>query len=210
MKFLKASALIVFMAVGVFICWFIVKAGRFLDATNTQTTSALTQLNAALTTINHPCVPGPCGTLAKIDQTMNESDSLIAASNRTVLDADQVEKTELAMLPVWNSRVTSTFDNADATLSSLNGTALQASASLKGISDGVIRVLAHTDATVSHVDALTQSPQVTQTLQNVDSSTAKLADSMAHADAILANVQKETDAYVKAHPKCRGFWSCLF
>jgi hypothetical protein len=173
-------------------------------------TGITTQLNSALNTVNHPCKPGPCGTLAKIDQTMNVTQSLAAGGNMAINDADKVEKLELKMLPVWNRQVTTTLSNVDKTTATLN-------TSVKQLTAGALPVLDDTDTSVKHLDALVTAPELKDTMTHVDAATASLASSAVHVDGTTAHVEMAvTDVQVKVHhitnpEKVKlGFWGATW
>lgn len=201
---LKALALTTVPVCGVFLCLLLIhtdKAVKTVDVSGT-----IVQLNKALTSINHPCKPGPCGTLAGLDQSMHEVDSLIFATNKTVFDADRVEQTEMTMLPQWNAQVTTTLTN-------MNETVTATGSSLTEMTRGALPVLSSTNAAVQHIDALVTSPYVLDTMKNVDASTATLADTAKHIDGTTASVEAATtDIQVKVHhitnpEKVKlGFW----
>jgi hypothetical protein len=198
--------------------WAIASAGVFcLCAVSYRVLSAppLPDLRPIVATINHPCKPGPCGTLAKIDQTMNVADGLMIGGNKAILDADHVALTESAMLPVWNTELTTTLSAAQGAIATANEqlthvapvldasrTAIDAlPPAIKSLTDGIRPVLANADGAVTDVRTFINAPALSATVANVAAVTGNangiVGDFRQIADKETADFLKPVPWYMK-------------
>ncbi len=156
------------------------------------------RLDQALDTINHPCAPGPCGTLANIDKLAVKVGDLAVTSQR--------QEAQVGLLVTATAHNLDTVgDSVKQVAGSLSGTATAATGLLdQGQADLVTAnraiadlrpLLNHSDAAVTDLDALIENQAITATLVNFQNMTEQGA-------GILGDVRQETDEMVK--PKSRG------
>lgn len=164
---------------------------------------------SALDTVNRSCsTPGkiqPCGTLAEVDKVLVHASDLTVQTQIAVRHADQVSKTEAAMLPAWNARFTDTLDSVNGLTATLSGTAQAATvaigtanttiAGLKPLEDASTLTVGHVDEAVKRFDAMLADPNLALTMQNVQGITATTNHMLFTADAVET---KATKSYL--HP----------
>lgn len=134
-------------------------------------TQSVTKLNAALDTVNRPCSPGPCGTLANVDKlTVKAGDvavttqrqvaqtgTLVTATAHDLATVGDSVRQVAAILSGTATAATSTIQQAQTDLQTANGTI----ASLQPL-------LGHADSTVADFDALLKNPAIPETMQNAE------------------------------------------
>jgi hypothetical protein len=212
---LKAAALATVPIVGGFVCVVLFHINATERQLGSDSNGTFTALNKALDTVNHPCKPGPCGTLAKIAQSMNEVDSLASAANRAVLDADSVEKTEAKMLPEWNREFTETFakvkdvagnasDLLKATTSNEAVLTTSTTTAIGTLNDRIAAVKPIEDSTtlaVKHLDALVQSPVIPKLMDSGNELVSQSAGTMTEIHVIAKDARKAADKITAAKTK---------
>ncbi len=179
-EILKGLALATCVVVGVFLCIFIGNLNAALTKQSGSFASVLAQTNSALVTINRPCAPGPCGTLAEVDKLSTHASDLIVQSQLAVRHADQVSLTEQTMLPEWNRQITQTLQSVSRTTETANTQIAQigsrASALLETTNTTVGAaqpLLGHADALVGHSDAFIQTlPPISANVREITAQAA--------------------------------------
>lgn len=190
--------------VGIFACLLLFQASSFIERADRDEGSVAAQVQQAFATINAECgVAVHCGTLAEIDKTLTHTSDLIVQTQLAVRHADAVSQTEAKMLPEWNRRITETLDGIDTAVGDLDDSQNKLTASL-------VPILNDTDATVRHADELVSSKYVQESLRNIDASTAAIADSAKHADAVAGDIQFVADKLAHPAKKKIGFWSGIW
>lgn len=190
--------------VGIFVCVLLFQASALVERANRDEGTLAAGLQTALETINAECgVSSHCGTLAEVDKTLTHTSDLIVQTQIAVRHADQVSQTEAKMLPEWNRRITGTLDGIDTAVGDLN-------ANQSKLVAATLPILSDADQTVKHLDELVASPYIVESLHNIDTSTAAIADSAKHADAVAGDIQFEADKLAHPAKKKLGFWGGIW
>jgi hypothetical protein len=164
------------------------------------------RLNAALDTINRPCAPGPCGTLANIDKAVVKLGDIAVTSQR------QEQETARAAQQTMDT-VAGVAAHVNTLSDSLAGTATAATGTLTAAADALSEgqrtlaalqpVLGHSDAAVADLDALLKDQAIHRTFDHVESITAS-------GDKILADAAFEADKFTHPQKKKLTFWSGVY
>ncbi len=129
----------------------------------------LDSADAALATVNRPCSPGPCGTLADLDKAVIKSgDAVVTTQMQEQQIAPAIEATLRSLQTIG--------PQATGTLSAVSQTAQAATTSIRTLSDGMTPVLASAHATLGDADAAIEGMQPTE---------AQATRSMADLDALI-------------------------
>jgi hypothetical protein len=145
----------------------------------------LARANTALDTINHPCAPGPCGTLANVDK-------LVVKVGDIAVDTQRQVRQSGTLINAASQSLTSTSQHLDAAIGTANvqlthiaplldavrGAADAIPGTLKHVNDaadGVTPILANADGAVSDFRRFLTAPALNATLSNVDALTAAWA-----------------------------------
>jgi hypothetical protein len=159
----------------------------------------LSQLNIALKTINRPCAPGPCGTLADIDKTVVKSgDAIVTTQLQEQRIGRQVSATMVALQSIP--------PHVNDTLDGLTATSDTASESLQTLTGHITPVLDAADATVSGLepaevalnksvtdfDALISDPNLALIMRNVGTMTTTGNHMLFTADQVETKLTKCT------------------
>jgi len=171
-------------------------------------------MNTALATVNHPCAPGPCGTLADIDKAVVKSGDAIVTTQQQELAVTKQVAPLLASLGTIAPHVNGTMD-------SLTGTANAASQSLTTLSghitpaidtanstiakagaaiDGLQPVESDTDRLVKDFDARVTSPELDRFMKGTADSSQQLALTSIQITGIATDVHKQITALVSPKP----------
>ncbi len=171
----------------------------------------LTQANAALVTVNRPCAPGPCGTLAAFTKAVTRGGDAIVATQLQeqqitpqVIAAVQGLQTIAPHADLMLDRLNQTAENADASLRSLTGgiapvldsanaAAEDIDATVKGLQPGEAAM----ERSMQDFDALLRSPEIPATLQAAQQVTRNL-------DATTTDFQQKFHVFLFPAP-CRTF-----
>lgn len=145
-----------------------------LHETQVQAQAAIAELQkvesgvyGTLQTINHPCAPGPCGTLAEINK------SAVKLQDITVVLQKQVAQSS-TLVNAASQSITQVSAHLDSTADALTGTATAATGSLKALTDDERAVrpsidalpplLARSAGVATDLDALLKSKALAQTV----------------------------------------------
>jgi hypothetical protein len=191
--------------------WVVASAATLCLCAVTYKVMTLPDLTATVAALNRPCKPGPCGLLAKVDQTMNVADGLMIGGNKAILDADHVALTESAMLPDWNRQFSETVALTQGAIGTANeqlthvGPVLDASKTaidaippaIKSVTDGLQPVYANVNGGVTDFRAFIDAPALSATVTNAAAITG-------NANGIVGDFRqiadKETKDYLKPVP----------
>jgi hypothetical protein len=209
-RFLHRLAIGTIPVVGFCLCLLLLQLTWGSDRLTKDSDANLLELHNSLVTVNHPCKPGPCGTLAKFDQTMNVAQSLAAAGNGAILDGDEVARTEMALLPEWNRQFTQTMSSVQTTVSQAGADEATLTTSLTGAIDtteGTIAKLQPTEdaatQSVKDFDALVRNPHIADLVTHVD-------DMSASGDKMLFDAQWKTHQLLHPDKVKLGFWGSVW
>jgi hypothetical protein len=204
---LALAALVVAGAI-CFTCW---RVSVAVDQIGTGTAQTLATLNATLDAVNRPCGKGkPCGTLAKVDQTLNEVDTAIvhvdlAARHEdrqlTTLDGYEANLSRdiagvATSLQGTANALTLTAQGASTTLGTTNETIKGLQPLETALTGTSVSLSGLTDSVRARVDA----PQVTKLLtdaQNIADSGTVIAQQTA---LVTTDIRKEADELAKPQP----------
>jgi hypothetical protein len=150
---------------------------------------SVAKVNLALDTVNHPCAPGPCGTLANVDKLTVKVGDLAVTSQRQVAQTGELVAATAQNLDRVGDSVQTVAAHLDRTADALTGTAQQATATLGTANQtiqGVQPVLSHLNATVADMDTRINDPNITALMAHLQSTSAS-------ADRITADAAYEAD-----------------
>lgn len=178
--------------------------------------------------INRPCptvvsVDPDCGVIAQAAVTLkavNASASGLTVAtgslNKTILTAN--ETLRLVNRPCGTvdgvfapcgtlADFNRTLATARGTMGQIEIAANHEDKNLETLDAQEAMLVADTHKTLTDADALISSPYIVKSLQNLDSSTASLADSMKQGDAILTDGREFADKYAHPSKKKLTFWT---
>lgn len=161
-------------------------------------------------------------TTVKLNLELDEAHRVTLEAGLTAMEARKASALEVQALTGWNQQITTTMRNANGVLLSLQKTSDATAATEQQIADAAVSTLHTTDQTIAglqpveaqatqgvaqieetttHIQALIDSPDITDTLHNVDVTTGELA-------------KTSTDFQTKFHsvlfpPPCTGHWCWL-
>ena len=165
------------------------------------------RLDQALDTINHPCAPGPCGTLANIDKLAVKIGDLAVTSQRQEAQVGVLVAATAHNLDTVGDSVKQVAGSLSGTAQSATGLLQQGKADLvtaNGAIADLRPLLTHSDSAVTDLDALLKDQAITATLTNVQNMTAQgqaiLGDARNVADDATAKYFKPLPAWRRAMP----------
>ena len=168
--------------------------------------TSLDKLNLALDTVNRPCAPGPCGTLANADKTIIKvGDAIVTTQLQERATAPHV----IAAMDTFKDaavHLSGTADSLSGTATALTGTAQAATAT--------IGTAGTTIAAVQPVleQARVAEVQVQKSIANLNTSlqttSLDLDAVLQHTEAITSSAAKVSDHFEKMidAPKKHTFW----
>lgn len=149
----------------------------------------LARANTALDTVNHPCAPGPCGTLANVDKLVVKVGDIAVDTQRQVRQSGTLINSASLSLTSTSQHLDAAIDTANAQMTHLGpaiDAARDAAASVAPVMQGVQPILASADGAVGDFRRFMTAPALAGTISNVDNLTAQWA-------AISADGRKVTD-----------------
>lgn len=161
--------------------------------------TSLDKLNTALDTVNRPCAPGPCGTLANADKTIIKVGDAIVT---TQLQERAATPHVIAAMDTFRDaaiHLSGTADSLSGTATALTGTA-QAATSTIGTAGTTIAAL---QPLVGHVDSAVTSLDTSLQTTSLDMDAV-----LQHTEAITSSAAKVSDHFEKMidAPKKHTFW----
>jgi hypothetical protein len=165
-------------------------------------TATVAKTNQALDTVNRPCAPGPCGTLANIDKLTVKVGDLAVTSQRQVAQTDVLVTSVAAEVQRTGETIERTGASAQRTLDAATGTLQEGQRTLAAFQP----VLGHADATVADLDAALKADAgpfnaTLVNVQNITGSTARITnDAERVADDATEKYFKPEPWYKKAVP----------
>jgi ABC-type transporter Mla subunit MlaD len=139
--------------------------------------------NTALVTINHPCAPGPCGTLAEIDKTVVKvGDAIVTTQLQERATAPHV----VAAMDTFKD----TAAHLSGTANSLSGTADALTQTAKSTTE----TLKVTQTTIKDIQPILSSLNETAEASTVTINSLNTRISDPHIDAILGHVDSTIDS----------------
>jgi uncharacterized phage infection (PIP) family protein YhgE len=161
--------------------------------------TSLDKLNLALDTVNRPCAPGPCGTLANADKMIIKvGDAIVTTQIQERATAPHV----IAAMDTFRDaaiHLSGTADSLSGTAAALTGTARAATATI-GTAGTTIAAL---QPLVGHVDSA-----VTSLDTSLQTSLLDMDAVLQHTEAITSSAAKVSDHFEKMidAPKKHTFW----
>lgn len=165
---------------------------------------SVTKLNQALDTVNHPCAPGPCGTLATVNKLTVKVGDLAVTS--------QLQEAHVGQL------VTATAHNLDRAgdsvqqvASALSGTATAATGTLQQARVNLVSMDADLTAARPLIDAYTQSGRdldgiLTDNRAHIASTLANVDGMAASGNGILGDARKVSDKLTNDFVAPKPWW----
>ena len=129
------------------------------------------KLDLALDTVNRPCAPGPCGTLAEANKGIVKVGDAIVT---TQLQERAIAPHTIAAVDALNGAAGKLGDaagNLSGTAQAATGTLQQARTDLEAANGSIQAfqpLLGHADATVQDFDTLLKDPTIPETLTNAE------------------------------------------
>jgi hypothetical protein len=160
------------------------------------------KVNQALDTVNRPCAPGPCGTLANIDKLTVKVGDLAVTSQMQVAQTGALVTATARNLDMVGQSVQQTATALSGTAQQATGTLAEGQRTLAAFQP----VLGHADATVADLDAALKADAgaFNMTLGNVQTMTGAAAhilnDGQRVADDATEKYFKPTPWYRKMLP----------
>lgn len=190
--------------VGVFLCLLLFQTSALVEKSSRDEASITIGLQTALDTVNAECGPTThCGTLAELDKLLVHTSDLEVQTQMLVRQGNQLTQTEAAILPEWNRRITGTLSGIDYAVGSINANQNQ-------LTQATLPILIHADKTVVDADNLVSSPYIFESMKNIDTSTAAIAESAKQTQATLTDVREEVDKLTHPPKKKVGFWGGIW
>ena len=129
------------------------------------------KLDLALDTMNRPCAPGPCGTLAEVNKGIVKVGDAIVT---TQLQERAIAPHTIAAVDALNGaagKLGNAAGNLSGTAQAATGTLQQARTDLEAANGSIQAfqpLLIHSDATVQDFDTLLKDPKIPETLTNAE------------------------------------------
>ena len=195
---LRDLALVTYIVAGVMLCVLLYKGFGIVG-----------EVNTALTTVNQPCAPGPCGLLANLGKTTTKvGDAIVTTQGQEQAIGKKVGATmdSLGTIPGHVNTALDGLTQTEGTVSqSLQTVTAGTTRSLNGLdvavldTDTVIKgfVPAQTalQKSITDFDTLITNPAISQTLGNVQVVTSELGTTVATGNHMLDTADKvETKA----------------
>jgi xanthosine utilization system XapX-like protein len=169
--------------------------------------STVDGLNIALVTINHPCAPGPCGTLAEIDKTIVKvGDAIVTTQIQErstaphIVTAMDTFKNTAAHLSTTADSLSTTANALTQTAQSATGTLQAGTATIAASKPLLISLTATAEASTKTIDSLNtriSDPHIDAILGHMDSTTDSLSGIMADGKKVT---DKATADYLAPQP----------
>ena len=171
-------------------------------------------MNTALATVNHPCAPGQCGTLADIDKAVVKSGDAIVTTQQQELAVTEQVRPVLDALAGIPSHVNGTMDSLTTTsnaaskslttlsehlnpaIDTANSTIAKAGAAI----DDLMPVEIDTVKLVKDFDARVTSPELDRFMRGAADSSQQFALTSVQITGIATDVHKQTTALVAPKP----------
>lgn len=167
-----------------------------------------------LAQVNAPCSVQGCGTVAGLNRSVQRLGSTAAAASLVLQDVDGVVGT--VNRPCGTKLPCGTLADVAKTLGTARGVMGQTEIAVHSFDahqDEFYRqeqnLAAAAQTMVADADELITSRVLTESLHNLDTTTAALASATQHADGVLADVHEEADKLVHPAKKKVGFWGAL-
>jgi hypothetical protein len=185
-------------------CWS--NAGKAVTSSASHLDGVLTSADAAMKTLNHPCAPGPCGTLAEVDkavvhlsditvavqQQANASGKLMQHASATLDGIGLDARSELADLKAATTATTGLVEDGRQVM-------VQTNRDLVTLNDsfGALKpVIDHADSVVDHVDVAVSSitPDAQRLVKNSADGVGQLAGIAGDTHKMTTHIEKDFDA----------------
>lgn len=159
--------------------------------------------NTALDTVNHPCAPGPCGTLANVDKLVVKVGDIAVDTQRQIRQSGKLIDAASQSLTSTSAHLDAAIDTANSQLTHLGplmDSARAATDSIPPAVGSVAPLLTNADGAVGDFRRFMTAPALTGTISNVDAMTASWAatsgDLRKVADKMTADYFKPVPWYL--------------
>lgn len=136
------------------------------------------RLNSTLDIVNHPCAPGPCGTLANVDKLVVKVGDIAVDTQKQVRQTGVLINTASQSLTSTSQTLNAQLSHMGPLLDSARAASDALPVTLQHVNtavDGITPVLASTDGAVGDFRRFLTAPALIGTLNNVDSMTGSWA-----------------------------------
>ena len=168
---------------------------------------SVAKVNHALDTVNRPCAPGPCGTLANVDKLTVKVGDLAVTSQRQVAQTGELVAATAKNLDRVGDSVQTVAAHLDRTSDALTGTAQQAAATLGTANQtiaGVQPVLSHLSDSSADLDTFLRGKMLTQTLPQI---ALNLQTTSGNFAATTADIRSQVYKWTHPDKKKITFWT---
>lgn len=155
----------------------------------TSPAATIDKINRALDTVNHPCAPGPCGTLASVDKAVVKVGDILVTSQLQEKDVAKAAQSDMKAVDGLAVHIERTSDSLTLTSQSASKALDTASTTIAGLQPLETSLTATATAstdTINSLNARISDPRIDAIIGHVDSTSA-------HVDLTLGDLQKVAD-----------------